>query len=353
MKKPNLHIRIPFGKTFILALAILAFSIIAAETAFRTTPVQSVIPNPSLGISHYFLDLKFSSLRNETKKNGPVDCLFLGTSQVDVSFDPAVFSTSYEKRTGKRIRSYNFGVAGLMLPSTKALMHILIKVYKPRFIMLGIAPAQFGKEIIRPSEARIMSSHWIRYHNGSFNFEGWMTEHFMAYRYFLRFRQWMEQPEFSFLVSQREKFMSPYGFANFKNPHSVQALQTDPKRAARFKRKLASFEISPVRITDFEKLLDYRDQVDLAVVEMPDHPIFKTFYGGEEKSYLEVSEAVRRITERRGIVFIPADKPEFHADELWLQSNHMNALGAELFSLWLGDKVGEFVQAGLIKDPVS
>ena len=131
------------------------------------------------------------------------------------------------------------------------------------------------------------------------------------------------------------------------------ALQLDPRRMARFKKKLKNFRISPDRIADFEEVLDYRNQVELVVVEMPTHPVFKSFYGGGEEVQLEISKAVRTITESRDIVYIPGDNPEFDSDELWLQSNHMNALGAEHFSIWLGNKIGEHLKTGLLKEPVT
>ena len=99
--------------------------------------------------------------------------------------------------------------------------------------------------------------------------------------------------------------------------------------------------------------MDYRRSVDMAVVEMPTHTVFKSFYGGGVKDHEETMKVIRTLTESRGLPFIPADDPGLYADELWLQSNHMNALGAERFSIWLGNKIGESVQKGFMKDPVT
>jgi hypothetical protein len=353
MKPSTLRLSRPFGKTIGFALAIFASAIVLAEVVFRQPIVQGGLPSPSLGIGHHSLDLRLSFLRRLAREEGPVECIFLGTSQVVVAIDPVVFSSSYKEATGRAIRGFNLGVEGLTLPSAEALIRIMIKLYGPRLIIFGVLPAQFGKQYIRPSEERILTNPWIRYELGEGNWKGWLTEHFYFFRYFLSFRQWMEQPDFYSSLRKREAVMSPYGFSNFRNSKSAQGLLPDAERAERFEKNLKDFAISPDRLDDFEKILTHHTEIELIIAEMPTHWSFRTYYGRGETDHWETIQEIKKRAARQEVLFIPGDSPLFRPDGLWRQSNHMNALGAEIYSRWLGEQVGKAVHAGWIRNPLG
>jgi hypothetical protein len=350
MKPSTMRPDKPSGKTVGLALVIFTSVLLLAEVVLRQPAVQAGLPSPSLGIGHHSLDLRLAFLRKLVQEEGPVECIFLGTSQVVMAVNPVLFSTSYKEHNGKEIRGFNLGVEGLTLPSAEALIRIVINLYRPRLIIFGLLPAQFGEQYFRPSEERILSNPWIRYQLGEFNWAGWETEHFTFYRYFLSFRQWLEQPDFYSSLRKKESVMSPYGFGNFRNVQSSQGLLPDAERAERFEKRLKDFTISPDRLDDFEKILSHSREIELVVVDMPTHPTFWTYYGRGEADHWETIEEIKKRCKQWGVLFISGDSPLFRPDRLWRQTNHMNALGAELYSRWLGGQVGSAVRDGLIRD---
>ncbi len=324
-----------------LFLALILFGI--PETASRTPFVRKHLPMPSRGINHQFLDLYFALIHELKQAEGGIDAVMIGTSQVAVSFNPKYFSPRYRKHTGADITAFNFGVAGLTLKAEIELLQILIEDYQPEWILIGLSVPMMSEET-RAAEERILTSPWVKFRNSDINFPGFLTEHSHFFRYFLRFRQWLQYPDFSDRISRKESQVSPYGFSNFKNPSSTKGLVLDPKRIQRFRNNLSKYSISKDRVEELDQLLAFRDRTNLIVIEMPVHPYFKTFYKHGELDHKQTVNVIRSRCLHHSVPFIPAANPAFHSDLVWNQTNHMNALGAEIFSLWLADKLAEAVQ---------
>ncbi len=325
--------------SFFLTLALAGI----LETASRIGFIQNLLPMSSRGINHHFLDMNFALSQRLAHEQGGIDAVMIGTSQVMVSFDPEVFSRRYNEITERKMTAYNFGVAGLTLPAKIALINILWDEYHPEWLLIGLSVPMLSEKI-RPSQERILSSPWIRYRNQDFNFPGWLTEHSRFFQYFLRFRQWLQYPDFSARISRKESRVSPYGFSNFKNPSSTRSLVLDPKRIQRFRDNLKDYSISRERVKDLDRLLSFRDKTNLIVIEMPVHPYFNTLYKNGEQDHKRTVKIIRDRCAQYRVPFVPADNPAFECDRLWIQTNHMNALGAEMFSSWLSEKFAETVQ---------
>lgn len=336
-----------FPVTVLLAVVFLLVTVILFELAARSRWAGSYLPAPSMGFSHHLLDLKLSFLQRLVKEEGPVDCIFLGSSSVAAAVDPVVFGQSYEKITGKPIRSFNLGIGALDLPSALILTKILVKLFQPKLIIQGLVAVDFSLHRVRQTGKRIPKNPWIRYQLGFFNLEGWLADHSFFYRYFLRFRQWLEQPEFSALVARKEPLMSPYGFRNLR---SKRGFVPDPQKKRTFEKKLAGFNLSQRRINTLKEIMGFclKEQMALVLVEMPLHPVFNTFYPGGAKDPQEAMAEVARCVKSRGIVFIAAPHTGFSADRLWLHSDHLNSIGAKYYSQWLGEQIGKAVKEGLI-----
>ncbi len=333
--------------TLLLGVVFLLVTVILLELTARSRLAGSYLPAPSMGFSHHLLDLKLSYLQRLVKEEGPVECIFLGSSSVAAAVDPVVFGQSYEKMTGKPIRSFNFGIGALDLPSALILTKILVKLFRPKLIIQGLVAVDFSLHRVRQIGKRIPKNPWIRYQLGLFNLEGWLADHSLFYRYFLRFRQWLEQPGFSALVAKKEPLMSPYGFRNFR---SKRGFVPDPEKKRTFEKKLAGFKLSQRRLDTLKKTIGLclREETALVLVEMPVHPVFNTFYPGGAKDPQETMAEVAGYVTSRGIFFIAALRTGFSADRLWLHSDHLNSIGAKYYSQWLGEQIGRAVKEGLV-----
>jgi len=348
-RESTLRLRKPSGKTLGLAVIVLVVFIALMETLARNDTIQSIFPSPSIGSGHKNIDFKLEGLKKLTEKEGPVDCIFLGSSLVLRSIDPEIFQQVFQEKTGQKIRCYNFGFAGLIPPFAKVMAEILYEMYSPRLIVLGITPSEFQEGIGIKMSKRLMSNPWFRYRMGVFSIDGWLLDHSYAFRYYLRFKYLLEHREFATKQLYQEMRITPYGFGY--QDEVMNRLRK--RRVQKIKSRLINFKPDPDSYAAMTDVFHLRPQVDVVMVEVPVHPIFHTFYSGGPEDHFRTLNEISRQSREQGILFWPTSHLNLIPDEGWKNSNHMNFRGAQVFSRWLGEKIGDAVNQGKLRNPAG
>lgn len=340
----SLRLKRPLGRTFLLASMFFVLAVGLAELAARLAPVQALLPAPSLGSGHQNFDLKLARLDAFVRKEGGVDCIFLGPSTVNYGLDPEVVRSAYRARTGRDLRCFNFGLAALNNAVMSDLVDILVDRYHPGFMVLGTFPGQerFG----RNTANRLLANPWFATRLGRRSFRGWLLDHSLAYRYFLRFCVWLEHPNFSRLLSNIEARTRPDGFT--RSLKTMPGIEKPPGRRTEreFYRRFANFRMGRGQLAGLERVLKAKSRVGLAVLEMPIHRTALAFFGGGPEDYTRVVEAIRVRAGRAGVPFWTPEGLGLPAN-CWKDRHHLNAAGARVLSLWLEPKIEEsFKDAG-------
>lgn len=356
MRKQKYPLQFPFGRTLGLALILLIILLGLAEIGARTDFIRTALPAPSLGGPIQTLGIKFAYLNDLIKKEGHVDCIFVGSSMVLVSLDSEIFSNAYKTHTRKNIVCFNFGTKGFLPPAVAILTRILTEKYQPKLIVWGLSPISFSNKVIQERTKKLlMNIPWSRYRLGDFNVEGWLSDISYAYRYYLRFRIWMEQPEYSKALMRLEPKISRYG-RRVKRSNKLTALVPKKKKISKVLEKLTNFKL-PKKATDaMEQLMQLdsqENQVQVIIVEIPVHKRILSLYGRGSKDHYRTISYINKRVKHHGIFFIPTMHLNLIPDEGWSNLNHMNNLGAQIFSSWLGEQIGQAVKKGLIKDPLE
>jgi hypothetical protein len=332
----SLRLKRPAVRTLLLAAVFVITASGLTEFVLRLGPVRDVLPAPSLGSGHQNFDLKLARLDAFIKKEGGVDCIFLGPSTVNYGLDPEVVRDAYKSRTGKDLRCFNFGLAALNNVVMADLVNILIDRCHPRFILIGTFPGQerFG----RNTADLLLANPWFTSRLGQKSFRGWLLEHSLAYRYFLRFRLWLEHPNFSKLVNNLEARTRPDGFT--WSPKAMPEIENppDPKAEREYFRRFAHFRMSRSQLAALDRVLQAKARVGLAVLEMPIHPTALSFFGNGAKDYAQVVSSTRARAERAGIPFWSTAGLALPA-HCWRDRHHLNTAGARILSLWLEPKL--------------
>lgn len=349
MPRPaTLRLTRPYGRTLLLAALILLVLVGLVETLSRIEAIQARLPAPSLGSGHQNFDLKLARLEAFVKNEGGVDCILLGSSTVNHDLVPSVMRKAFRDQTGKDIRIFNFGLAGLNNPVTVAMVRILVNRYHPRLIILGIFPGEenFG----RITNQRLMSNPWVNQQLGRRSFNGWLLDHSRAYRYFMRFCVWLKQPDFSRSIRRLERETSPDGYT--KTTRTMPNIDDPPDsvREREFFVRYGHFQVAPSHLEAINDLFRFKPDVELAVLEMPIHPTFMVFFGQGKADYdLAVAET-RNRARREDVLFWSTSQVRIPS-EGWWNRNHLNRTGAQVLSLWLGERLAEAVKQGKLKDP--
>src|SRR5690554_1691871 len=97
------------GRSFWFTVALTLLLGGSAEWIARSDTIQTQLTPPKMSSRRYQLGHKLSLLDDEVRRNGPVDCIMIGSSMVDVGFDPEYFQEAYRNVTRQDIWCFNFG----------------------------------------------------------------------------------------------------------------------------------------------------------------------------------------------------------------------------------------------------
>jgi hypothetical protein len=349
MVKPDtLHIQKPFGQTLLLTLAFFPLLLGVFEIFSRTLLAAPSLPPPSVGSTSPEFEIKIERLNDWIARNGPIDCILLGSSAMNGGIDPVALSQAYADLTGNPLMCFNFGLSSLVGEPAGPIAHMLVKKYQPRLLILGTSPRdlsdQFG-ELARP----LTQTPWLRYLMGDSSFEGWLIDNSSAYRYYLGMQNW-KNPENRPVIEEYEAGIDKVGYQKLPNQHK-ELVQLEEVL-------LENYALNPPDVTGFRQALS-QNQVGTQVVllDMPVHPVFYHFYvAGGEQAYQDIFyQPMASMAAEYGVPMWETQTsvaPTLPADG-WNDRRHLNEDGARAFSAWLAGKIATAVQEGLIVDSLA
>lgn len=315
--------------------------LLAAEIVARTPP-GSLLPAPSVNADNFLLDAKIYALENQVRRDGTLDCLFLGSSVANSDIDPAAAEQVYHEHTGKIVHCFNLGLPAMTLETATALADAAITRFHPKVILLAILPRDLHDTIANVDYlARI---DWIKYNRGLPSLNGWLVNHSYAYRYFLTWRYWLALPNRAKMEAETHP-LTPQGFQpaqGFRQPY-IENLTMTPAR-------LRETWSDPRQIQAVEAFLALRQKdVKIVFLEGPAYHASDLSDAETWRVYeTEYLPTLNQILDENGIPFwraqsIAAEIPKEH----WYDWLHLNSAGANTFSEWLGREMAG--NAGLFK----
>ncbi len=336
----------PFGGTLFLACLILALLLGATELVTRSRPFQSRLRPPNLESRHYQLGPKLALLEAAIDGRGPVDCLFLGNSMVDLGLDPEAFAAAYEQTTGDPIHCFNFALDGIPAAATAAVAQILVQDYRPSLLVYGTDARDYAAPADAEGAAVILDSPWVRYRRGQFSLSGWLVEQVYVYRYRHHLKRLLrlsfedlEELELNHPITDYGQ--TPYQEVgqNVDRPPAI-----DPAAAGYYYTLMADYELLPENLAGLEQITDQQARgVRVLVVEMPVPAGYVHFFGSGEADYQRFLATVDRSTTSLGVPFWSTTDLNLIPAAGWVDYSHLNQHGARVFSRWLGAEVGAWL----------
>jgi hypothetical protein len=336
-----------FGRTFQLTVILLLLLGGIAEWAVRLDSFQAPLTPPKMGSRHYQLGHKLALLDTEVKRNGPVDCIMVGSSMVDVGFDPEFFQNGYQEITRSGISCFNFGIDASSAASTAILAKILVEDYHPRLLIFGTDPRDYAVPSKDRDPSAILETPWIQYRQGHFSLDSWLMEH----SYFYRYRQhlsrllhfnfegtlWSETKfNFEILVNGYTPIDKVADYIN-DPPHP----QDDSYEVVYYSRIFAPYQPLEENLDALESIMEHnRSGTQVIVVEMPVADGLYYFFGNGEKDYDQFVARINELADLHQVPFWRTEPLDSIPDDGWSDYSHLNVTGAEIFSTWLGEQVG-------------
>ena len=291
----------------------------------------------AIGSSHPDLDVKFGEAGSPcSTSDGRIDCILIGSSVVLRGIDPVLVAAAYHAQTGEDITCFNFGIAGIQALSLADVVEIIVRRYHPRLLVYGIILRDLGFRDNAQAESRaIANTAWIQYQLGDFSVEGWAVDHLVTLRHFLALRQW---PRPSFQNPIRDLSDPPRtGFVPFTS-------YADTYSAEKY---LKNYTIWPEQWTGFERLIALGERTHLLIIEVPlPDQTLAAFEGGPE-AYQRTMDNVARYAAEHGIDTWMTTRLHLIPADGWVgDTHHLHRIGAQVFSQWLGDQLGQAVKQG-------
>jgi hypothetical protein len=346
MKPNTLHFSELSGNIFWITLFLLLFFAGITEWATRLESFQAPLTPPKMGSRHYQLGHKLALLDAEVKRNGPVDCIIVGSSMVDVGFDPDSFQRSYHEMAGRDISCFNFGIDASSAASTAALVKILVEDYHPSLLIIGTDARDYAVPHMDRDPAAILETPWIQYRQGRFSLDGSLTEH----SYFYRYRQhlsrlmhfnfentlWSETKlRFEILVNGYTPIDKVADYIN-----DPPAPGDDSFEVVYYSRIFKPYQMLDENFYALQNIMEYNgSETQVIVVEVPVSDGLYYFFGNGEADYNLFVSRVNQLADLHQVPFWRTETLDSIPDDGWSDYSHLNVTGAEIFSTWLGEQV--------------
>ncbi len=325
----------PFLRGILYFILTIPLVILAAEIAARS-PLGGLLPAPSVNADSFLFDAKIYRLEAQVRREGTLDCLFLGSSVANSDIDPAIVEQAYRERTGETIHCYNLGLPAMTLETAAALADAAIERFRPKVIIYAILPRDVHDVIANVDYLADIA--WVTYNRGASSREGWLVNHSYAYRYYLTWRYWLAIPNRAKIEAETQP-LTPKGYqpAPSRREPYIPNLTMTPKRLretwedARQVQAVENFlalQQKGVRIVFLEGPAYHEsDSSDTETWLAYDNEYLPTL--------LQVLDSNRVPFWRTQSIAVQIPQPQWYD---WL---HLNSEGAAVFSQWLGEWMAE------------
>lgn len=348
MKSNTLHLAGLTGKTFLLTMLFTLLFLGMLEVVVRLESFQARLSSPQLGSGHYQLGQKLAFLDRAVKQAGPIDCIMIGSSMVDVGFDPASFQSSYREVRHQDIQCFNFGIDASSAASTYAIARIMVEDYHPRLLIVGTDARDYVLPREDPDVAVVLDTPWVQYRSGRFTLDGWLTDISYFYRYHKHLNRLVKY-QFKDTLLSDTRFaheILPNGFTPLDKVSTYINDRPSPQdqsyEVQYYGRILGSYEMLDFNLESLEKTLAMDGSgTQVIVVEMPVSDGYYYFFGNGAKDYQQFIRRLGELTDIHQIPFWQTEPLDLIPDNGWSDYSHMNTTGAELFSVWLGRQVAQ------------
>ena len=329
----SMKITPPFGGVLLGTVLILIVVSLTGECLIRLGMSFGLWPAPLLGSANAELDIKLQTL-DEISQKEKVDCIFLGSSQLDTALNPAVFSETYEYETGTSLNCYNFSLGTLTAGPAGKIAALLVYRYQPELLVVGISARDFSRdfgELARP----LMDDPWVRDRIGQPNLTGRLTEISMFFR-FLSQNRVAFNPDYQALRNRMLHQLAPDGFLQYSgNDLTIDTDAFIPK-----------YKLHAEDLSGLDEVMATEDQgVRVIILEVPIYPDFLPHYveGDSEKYFTMFRVPIQERIDVYGVPFVYSQEAiGIHIPGSgWNDVKHLNTEGAETFSRWFARRAAE------------
>jgi hypothetical protein len=341
----SLQITPPYGGLLLGAVLLLILIFLAGEGIIRLGMSLNLWPAPLLGTANAELDIKVQAL-DAIAVDENIDCIFLGSSQLDTAINPGVFSETYLQETGETLKCYNFSLGTLTAGPAGKIATLLVYRYHPKLLVIGISARDFSRdfgELARP----LTADPWVKDHLAQPNLTGRLTEGSLFFR-FLNQTRVAFNPDYQVFRDRLLRQLAPDGFLQYTgNDLTIDTAEFIPK-----------YKLNAEDLSGLDEAMAMKDQgVKVILLEVPVYPDFLPHYveGDTEKYFTAFRVPIQKRVDVYGVPFVYSQEEigTYIPGSGWNDVKHLNTRGAEIYSRWFARKAAELYKPALAEIPIS
>ncbi|RJP50546.1 MAG: hypothetical protein C4583_10410 [Anaerolineaceae bacterium] len=333
--RETLHLSKPSLRGIFYFLLTVPLFLLVAEIVART-PLGNLLPAPSVNADSFLFDAKIYQLESQLRRDGTLDCLFLGSSVANSDIDPAIVEQVYREQSGETIHCYNLGLPALTIENATPIAQAVIARFHPKVIIYAILPRDVHDVIANVDYLERID--WVTYNRGEPSRNGWLVNNSYGWRYFLTWRYWLTIPNRA-KMEEETRYLTSKGFQpamDFREPY-IENLTMTPAR-------LREAWDDPQQMQAVKNFIALQQKgVKIIFLE---GPAYHESDSSDAQTWLaydnEYLPTLVQILESNQIPFwrtesIAIQIPKEH----WYDWLHLNQHGAATFSQWLGEMMAE------------
>lgn len=284
-------------------------------------------------------DFKYDRYRQLSRTDGSFDVVVVGSSLAVAGVNPDELVVGIGRRAGRRLRAFNFGLAGASNLVVDALIRILRSDPRPPGFYLYVT----GDNALRPYFGEklgkiVAEEPWFRHRAGEVDLEGWLLERWSGLRRWNGLSRgdaaWRTDEQLG-PMGDRHLPSSPVrrGAKGVEEPELVRVEGDDTPWPANVDTLRESLEVIGPR----------HGTVAIAPV-LP---------AGVRLAATAHAAAFEETTREAGIPLVPVPPEELLLPGHFRDAGHLDASGARVYSRWLGERLAELAAAGVIDLPAT
>lgn len=304
----------------------LLLAILIAEITARS-PLGERLPAPSVQADSFLFDAKVYELERQVRRDGGIDCVFIGSSVTNSDIDPETVERVYREQTGEAIRCFNFGYPAMTIENAVAFTDAVITKFHPRLIIYTFLPRDLTD--LTYNIDFLEASPW--FDAKSLTPRGWLMNHSYAYRYYQTWRYLLLTQNRAKRLAEIQR-LTDKGFQptfDIRKPYPETINLTEESL-------IQVWQLQGPRAGLEDIIARQKQGVRILLVEGPifHEPNSESLWQAYETAYIPPLE---QFAEDAGVAFIRSQEVAVTVPrEYWYDQLHFNYEGAITFSEWLG-----------------
>lgn len=265
--------------------------------------------------------------------------------------DPLIVNLAFKNKSGERLDCFNLAMPGMFAATAAKVATVINRRYHPQLFIYATDATGYYHNTLDG----ISDSPWLQYWLGEWTVRGWVLEHSYLYRHYVAYKT-QQLAYYRLVASQIRTTIRADGFETNSAPISQPGLDfdqpPDPQAESVWFDVFAHPETVAGELQGLAEFAKVKEAGPTVLfIQMPLHPTAQSYFASDDTAQPRLSTQIAQIASAGSIPFWKSESQPAVPPNAWYDRVHLNRIGADLISAWLGQRLAEAVRAGELADP--